>query len=118
MLLNHPQTPRFICRKLYRWYVNPNVTQIIEDNVIVPLADFLASTSNNWAIQPVIVKLLTSQIFFDDANRAAIVKSPVDLAIGAMRFFNQTVPDVTTDFAAFNIYFSCIFWRIRDMQMP
>lgn len=118
MLLNHPQTARFICRKLYRWYVNPNVTQSIEDNVIIPLAQFLASTANNWAIQPVIVKLLTSQIFFDDANRAAIVKSPVDLAVGTMRFFNQPVPDMKTDYAAFNTYFSFIFWRIRDMQMP
>jgi hypothetical protein len=117
-LLNHPQTARFICRKLYRWYVNPNVTQSIEDNVIIPLAQFLASTANNWAIQPVIVKLLTSQIFFDDANRAAIVKSPVDLAVGTMRFFNQPVPDMKTDYAAFNTYFSFIFWRIRDMQMP
>ena len=118
MLLNHPQTARFICRKLYRWYVNPNVTLSIENNVIIPLAQFLASPANNWAIQPVVVKLLTSQIFFDDANRAAIVKSPVDLAVGAMRFFNQPVPDMTTDVAAFNTYCSFIFWRIRDMQMP
>lgn len=118
MLLNHPQTARFICRKLYRWYVNPNVTQTIEDNVIIPLAQFLASTANNWAIQPVIVKLLTSQIFFDDTNRAAIVKSPVELAVGAMRFFNQPVPDMTTEVAAFNTYCSFMFWRMRDLQMP
>lgn len=118
MLLNHPQTARFICRKLYRWYVNPNVTQSIETNVIIPLAQFLASTANNWAIQPVVVKLLTSQIFFDDTNRAAIVKSPVDLAVGAMRFFNQPVPDMTTDVAAFNTYCSFMFWRMRDLQMP
>lgn len=117
MLLNHPQTSRFICRKLYRWYVNPNVTQAIEDNVVIPLAQFFASPSNNYAIQPVIVKLLTSQIFFDDANRGALVKSPVDLAIGAMRFFNQPVPDMTTDYAAFKVYCDFMFWRMRDMQM-
>ncbi|WP_080055722.1 DUF1800 domain-containing protein [Spirosoma aerolatum] len=117
MLLNHPQTSRFICRKLYRWYVNPNVTQTIEDNVIVPLAQFFASPSNNYAIQPVIVKLLTSQIFFDDTNRGSLVKSPVDLAVGAMRFFNQPVPDMTTDYAAFKVYCDFMFWRMRDMQM-
>ena len=117
MLLKHPQTPRFICRKLYRWYVNPNVTQTIEDNVIIPLAQFFASAGNNYAIQPVIVKLLTSQIFFDDSNRGAIVKSPAELAVGTMRFFNQPVPDMTTDFAAFKIYFDFMFWRMRDMQM-
>ncbi|GAB4013522.1 DUF1800 domain-containing protein [Spirosoma migulaei] len=117
MLLNHPQTPRFICRKLYRWYVNPNVTQAIEDNVIIPLAQFLSSPGNNYAIQPVIVKLLTSQLFFDDSNRGAMVKSPADLAVGAMRFFNQPVPDMTTDYAAFKTYFDFMFWRMRDMQM-
>ncbi|MBN8825555.1 MULTISPECIES: DUF1800 domain-containing protein [unclassified Spirosoma] len=117
MLLNHPQTSRFICRKLYRWYVNPNVTQTIEDNVIIPLAQFFASPSNNYAIQPVIVKLLTSQVFFDDANRGSLVKSPVDLAVGAMRFFNQPVPDMTTDYAAFKVYCDFMFWRMRDMQM-
>ncbi len=117
MLLKHPQTPRFICRKLYRWYVNPNVTQTIEDNVISPLAQFFASAENNYAIQPVLVKLLTSQIFFDESNRAALIKSPVELAVGAMRFFNQPVPDMTTDYAAFKIYFDFMFWRMRDMQM-
>lgn len=117
MLLKHPQTPRFICRKLYRWYVNPNVTQTIEDNVVIPLAQFFASAQNNYAIQPVIVKLLTSQIFFDDSNRGAIVKSPAELAVGAMRFFNQPVPDMTTDYAAFKVYFDFMFWRMRDLQM-
>lgn len=117
MLLRHPQTPRFICRKLYRWYVNPNVTQPIEDNVIGPLAQFFASPGNDYAIRPVIEKLLTSQIFFDDSNIGAIIKSPAELAIGAMRFFNQPVPDMTTDYAAFRNYFDFMFWRMRDMQM-
>ncbi|GAB3990572.1 DUF1800 domain-containing protein [Spirosoma daeguense] len=117
MLLNHPQTPRFICRKLYRWYVNPNVDQTIEDNVIIPLADFFASSGNNYAIQPVIVKLLTSQIFFDESNIGAIIKSPAELAIGAMRFFNQPVPDMNTKYAAFKVYFDFMFWRMRDLQM-
>ncbi|MFD2574053.1 DUF1800 family protein [Spirosoma soli] len=117
MLLKHPQTPRFICRKLYRWYVNPNVTQAIEDNVIGPLATFFASPANDYAIQPVIVKLLTSQILFDEANIGAMIKSPAELAVGALRFFNQPVPDMTTDYAAFKTYFDFVFWRMRDLQL-
>ena len=115
MLLSHPQTPRFICRKLYRWYVNPNVTQTIEDTVIGPLAQFFLD--NNFAIQPVIIKLLTSQIFFDVSNIGAIVKSPAELAIGSMRFFNQSVPDITTDYAAFKTYFDFVYYRMQDMQL-
>jgi uncharacterized protein (DUF1800 family) len=118
MLLRHPQTPRFICRKLYRWYVNPNVTAEIENAVIIPLAQFFASDANNYAIQPVVVKLLTSQVFFDDTNIGAMIKSPADLAIGAMRQFTQPVPDMATDYTAFKKYFDFMFWRMRDMQMP
>ena len=117
MLLNHPQTAKFICRKLYRWYVNPNVTPDIETNIIVPLAVFFASPGNNWAIQPVVVKLLNSQSFFDEANRGAIVKSPAELLLGSIRFFNQPVPNITTDYVAFRRLFEFLIWRMQNLQM-
>lgn len=117
MLLNHPQTAKFICRKLYRWYVNPNVTQAIEDTVIAPLATFFASTANNWAIQPVVVKLLTSQLFFDPSNRGAIVKSPADLLAGSLRFFEQPVPVIATDYVAFRRLMEFVQWRMEQLQM-
>lgn len=101
MLLGHPETAKFICRKLYRWYVNPNVTQEIEDQVIIPLATFFASASNNYAITPVLKKLLTSSIFFDVRNIGAIVKSPAELMIGTVRLFDQPVPDMTTEYVPF-----------------
>lgn len=115
MLLNHPHTPRFICRKLYRWYVNPNVTQDIEDTIIAPLAQLFVQS--NYQITPIIVKLLTSQVFFDASNIGAIIKSPAELAIGSMRFFNQAVPDLTTDYAAFKNYFDFVYYRMQDMQL-
>ncbi|MVM41825.1 DUF1800 family protein [Spirosoma sp. HMF3257] len=115
MLLSHPHSSRFICRKLYRWYVNPNVTQTIEDEVIGPLAQLFLDA--NFSVQPVIVNLLTSQIFFDDTNIGAMVKSPAELAIGAMRFFNQPVPDMTTEYAAFKTYFDFVYYRMQDMQL-
>lgn len=117
MLLAHPQTAKFICRKLYRWYVNPHVTQAIEDAVITPLATFFASTGNNWAIQPVVVKLLTSQHFFDVSNIGSIVKSPADLIVGAIRFFGQPVPDTTTDYVAFGKLMDFMQWRMSQLQM-
>lgn len=101
MLLSHPESPKYICRKLYRWYVNPNVTQEIEDQVIQPLASFFASSLNNFAITPVIRKLLTSQIFFDNRNFGAIVKSPSELLIGTIRLFDIPVADYTNDYSAF-----------------
>ncbi len=117
MLLSHPQTPRFICRKLYRWYVNPNVTPAIETNVIIPLASFFASAENNFAIRPVLEKLLTSEIFFNNSNVGSMIKSPADLMVGALRFFNQPVPVLPSDYTAFKKLFDFIYWRMRDLQL-
>lgn len=115
MLLNHPESPKFICRKLYRWYVNPNVTREVEDNVIQPLATFFASS--NFAIAPVIRKLLTSDIFFDNRNFGAIVKSPAELLIGTVRIFDQPVPDQTTDYAAFQKMMSFLTTSMDLLQL-
>lgn len=117
MLLAHPQCGRFICRKLYRWYVNPNVTADAEANVVAPLALFFVSPANNFAIEPVVTKLLTSQAFFDAENAGAIVKSPADLMVGAMRFFNQPVPNAPTDYEAFQKYTNFMFYQMNDMQL-
>ncbi|WP_461051695.1 DUF1800 domain-containing protein [Spirosoma arcticum] len=117
MLLKHPQTPRFICRKLYRWYVNPNITPDIEANVIIPLAAYFASADNNYAVRPVIEKLLTSQSFFDDAAIGAIIKSPLEFVLGSCRFFNQSVPNMAADSAAFENYFEFVHNMMLSMQL-
>ncbi|MHA4741424.1 DUF1800 domain-containing protein [Dyadobacter sp. MSC1_007] len=117
MLLRHPETPKFICRKLYRWYVNPNVTQEIEDQVITPLASFFASASNNYAITPVLKKLLTSNIFFDTRNVGAIVKSPSELMIGTLRLFSQPVPDITTEYAPFRTMMNFLSNSMNILQL-
>jgi len=117
MLLLHNETPKFICRKLYRWYINSNVTQEIEDQVIVPLAAFFASPGNNYAIAPVLKKLLTSNIFFDSRNIGAMLKSPSEFMIGMMRHFNQYVPDITTEPDAFRRLMEFQEWGMNTMQL-
>ena len=117
MLMAHPEAPKFICRKLYKWYVNPTITADIETNVIVPLADFFKSASNNFAIEPVLKILLTSDIFYNIDNVGAIIKSPLELAGGSLRFFNKAVPNMTTDTVAFRKYFEFLDWQMYRMQM-
>jgi hypothetical protein len=116
MLLNHPETPKFICRKLYRWFVHTNVTPEIETNVIIPLANIFKN--GNYEIAPVIKKLLKSQHFYEAANIGSLVKSPVDLIVGALRFFNLPAPMVsTTDVLSFHNYADYIYQRTNEMQM-
>ena len=117
MLLAHPQSPRFICRKLYRWYVNPNLTPDIEENVIVPLANFFKSPGNDYAILPVVTKLLTSDIFYDPANRGAIIKSPAELVIGSIRFFKQPLPSPSSDYVASLKMIEFMYYYMDQMQL-
>ncbi len=119
MLLNHSQTSRFICRKLYRWYVNPNVTAAIETNVIIPLAALFVSSG--YQIQPVIEKLLTSRIFFDEVNIGAIVKSPAEFVVGLYRFYELAVPvitpSVTTTVTPVKATLEHLYGKMRDQQL-
>ncbi len=117
MLLSHQETPKFICRKLYRWYVNPNVTQEIEDQVIIPLANFFSSSENNYAITPLIRKLLSCNIFYDNRNIGAIVKSPAEHTIGTVRFFNLPVPNIRTEYISFRKMMEFMEWRMSLMQL-
>lgn len=126
MLFAHPETPKFICRKLYRFFVNPNVTQAIEDNVIVPLANIFksvdAGTGRSFEIKPIIQKLLSSEHFYDVGNIGAIIKSPAEFIIGSYRFLNIPVPTIDSANLINSVknhkaYAQYIYDRLSEMQM-
>jgi uncharacterized protein (DUF1800 family) len=98
MLFRHPETPKFICRKLYRFFVNPNVTPDIETNVIAPLANLFKSIDPNtgkaFEIKPVITTLLASEHFFDEENIGSMIKSPLEFLVGYFRYFGFDVPAI------------------------
>jgi len=82
---------KYICRRLYRFFVYYDIDVNIEANVIVPLSALLLS--NNWQIAPVISTLLKSEHFYDVANKGVMIKSPVDFIAGTLRTFNiNTTP--------------------------
>lgn len=82
---------KYICRRLYRFFVYYDIDVNIEANVIVPLSALLLS--NNWQMAPVISTLLKSEHFYDLANKGVMIKSPVDFIAGTLRTFNiNTTP--------------------------
>ncbi len=83
MLLSQKEAALFICRRLYIWFVYYNITPAIEREIIEPLADIFRK--NNYEILPVLKALISSEHFFDSANRGCQIKSPVDLIIGLTR---------------------------------
>jgi uncharacterized protein (DUF1800 family) len=129
MLFRHPHTPKFICRKLYRFFVNPNVTQAIEDTIIDQLATQFKTpdptTGRAFEVKPIIIKLLSSQHFYDVTNIGAMIKSPLEFTVGTYRFFNFGVPaiDSTNSTTLANTlknhrsYAQYLYDRMNEMQM-
>jgi uncharacterized protein (DUF1800 family) len=113
MILKQPETARFICRKLYRWYINYDITSNIETNFIEPLA---AIFRKNYDIKETVSTLLKSQHFFDEKIRGAIIKSPLDFSIGVIRFFDLKLPDAQTDVTNFYDLLLKIYQYIRQEQ--
>ena len=100
-----PETAKNICWKIYRFFVyaphTPSESLAIDGPIITEMANTLAI--NNYKIQPVIENLLRSQHFYEagagtvmDDNFGGIIKSPLDLTIQTLRFFEVPIPDMTT----------------------
>lgn len=90
MLTDNKETARFLCRKLYQFFVYYEITNDAEMNVIRPLADILYSS--NYNIKLAIEKLLKSEHFFDMANVGCVIKNPMDYAIGIFKEFSVQLP--------------------------
>ena len=95
---------KYICRRLYRFFVYYDIDSNIETNVIEPLSQLFVS--NNWNIKPVLEKLFKSEHFFDMANRGVYIKSPFDIILGGLRTFNVNcnVSDATNHEAQYEIW--------------
>jgi uncharacterized protein (DUF1800 family) len=91
LIFQQPEVSRFICRKLYRYFVYHQIDEATEKTIIEPLANTFRQS--NYEIKPVLEKLLSSRHFFDPGNRGGIIKSPVDFAVGLCREFNIAFPD-------------------------
>ena len=120
MIFSQDETAKFLCRKIYRQFVYHVITDEIEQDIITPLAETLRN--NDYEIIPVLERLFKSQHFYDtdnattpDNHRGALIKSPVDLVIGALNFFEIELPtDTEANYAA---YTNGILQFIDDMDM-
>ncbi|HTN45347.1 MAG TPA: DUF1800 family protein [Flavipsychrobacter sp.] len=95
MLFNYQAVTisKYICRRLYRYFVYYDIDVNVETNVIVPLA--AALVTNNWNMAPIVKMLLKSDHFYDMANRGVMIKSPFDLVAGTLRTFNVNTTPAT-----------------------
>ncbi|MEL7338254.1 MAG: DUF1800 family protein, partial [Planctomycetota bacterium] len=86
IVIEHPATPLFVARKLYRFFVSDEPKP--RDALLQPLADLFRKS--NLQIAPVIERILCSNLFFSDHAYARKIKSPVELVMGMLRSLDAT----------------------------
>lgn len=106
MIFSNPEVSKFICRKLYRFFVYHDITPEIEQNIILPLSEVFRN--NQYEIYPVVETLLKSDHFYDDLNMGCIIKSPLDFVIGLCRTFEIKFPDAQTQLQALYLSWALI----------
>ena len=94
MIFATQEVAYFISRKLYRFFVYYDIDATVETDVIAPMADLIRS--NNYDIVPALRALLSSQHFYEVAQKACFIKSPLDYLVGAAREFDMVFPTITT----------------------
>lgn len=100
MIFAQPELARHFCRRLYRWFVGKNITAEIEKDIIEPLADTFRD--GKYEIKPVLQQLLQSEHFYDaddsdnkDEIIGGMIKSPMELFLQTVSFFNISIPSPT-----------------------
>lgn len=122
MIFAKEETAKFICRDIYRFFVHYCITDEIENDIIVPMANTFRD--NDYEIKPVLEQLFRSQHFFDadntvneDDTKGGLIKSPLELTIGTMRFFDLDFGDTSDLTKFYSIYRYNIFPMLRDQGL-
>lgn len=94
MILGKTECSEFLCLKLYRFFVND-----LPDKVDGPSKAFILNLvrqmrGEKYDLAPVLGTLFRSEHFYDEANIAAEIKSPVQLIVEAIRSLKTPVIDL------------------------
>jgi uncharacterized protein (DUF1800 family) len=91
VIFQQARVARFICRKLYQWFVYYDITEQTETDVIAPLAQMLID--NDYELKPVVRTLLSSEHFFDILSVGPMIKNPIDYSMSMVKQLGMSLPD-------------------------
>ena len=115
IIFSKDECAKFICRKLYRWFVYYEITLQVEDDVIAPMAQILLD--NDYEIQPAVEALLRSEHFFDILNVGPMIKNPVDFTMGVFKTFDIDFSMANLD-QEYRVLWQTFRTAVSPMQMP
>lgn len=109
IILSRRVCSEFLALKLYRFFVNdaPDVPTPEQRPFLKTLAKKIRS--GEYEVKPVLKALFKSRHFYAEANRCAVVKSPVQLTVQTIRSLQTPVRDLTTLAAANELMGQSIF---------
>jgi uncharacterized protein (DUF1800 family) len=109
IILSRRVCSEFLALKLYRFFVNdaPDVPTQEQRPFLKTLAKKIRS--GEYEVKPVLKALFKSRHFYAEANRCAVVKSPVQLTVQTIRSLQTPVRDLTTLAAANELMGQSIF---------
>jgi uncharacterized protein (DUF1800 family) len=90
LLLKHEKTAEFIVRKLWTEFVSDTLDPADAREIKRIAAIFRES---GYELKPTMRALLLSPSFWQQKNRATLVKSPIELVVGSLRQFRVEVED-------------------------
>ena len=79
IILSKKTTATFLCRKIYRYFINPKV----DKNRVQALANFFYK--NNYDIGALMRHVFTSNWFYNSKNQGVKIKSPTEFLAGMIR---------------------------------
>ena len=121
MVFNQPETAKNYARRLYRFFVNSKITQEVETDIIIPLANHLLSTQNGitYNLESAVRMLLKSWHFYDeedsiigDEHVGSKIKSSLDLILNFMAETNIASVNPTANPLHFHNFFNTMRSRI------
>lgn len=79
IILKQPATPRFITKKIYRYFVREEITPELNDKLARLLLD------SKYEFKPLLKTIFLSRDFYSEPSYATQIKSPVHLLISTFR---------------------------------
>jgi len=87
ILLQRKETAHFICKKIYRFFVNDE----LDDRIVNQLTD--SFYNSDYDIGALMKTIFTADWFYDQKNIGTKIKSPVELLVGLNRSFGVKYDD-------------------------
>ena len=114
IIFSKDECARFICRKLYRWFVYYVISPEVEADVIEPMAQIMID--NDYEVKPALEALLGSEHFFDMLSIGPMIKNPVDFLFSVMNTFEIEYSEFNL-----NVYYRLMIGTVNEpleqMQM-